>query len=74
MLQTSFEDHATNFYAYNIPPTGIQGQAKNMSTVKTEWREYTMPGEGLLGKSGSYMAMITQAIFNQLSYLVVFMH
>ncbi|MGO4038259.1 hypothetical protein [Staphylococcus pseudintermedius] len=69
MLQTSFEDHAANFYAYNIPPTGIQGQAKNMSTVKTEWREYTMPGEGLLGKSGSYMAMITQAIFQSIIIL-----
>lgn len=69
MLQTSFEDHAANFYAYNIPPTGIQGQAKNMSTVKTEWREYTMPGEGLLGKSGSYMAMITQAIFQSIVIL-----
>ncbi|MBI5973948.1 DUF4013 domain-containing protein [Staphylococcus caledonicus] len=69
MLQTSFEDHAANFYAYNIPPTGIQGQAKNMSTVKTEWREYTLPGEGLLGKSGSYMAMVTQAIFQSIVIL-----
>lgn len=69
MLQTSFDDHAANFYAYNIPPTGIQGQAKNMSTVKTEWREYTMPGEGMLGKSGSYMAMITQAIFQSIVIL-----
>lgn len=69
MLQTSFGDHAAKFYAYNIPPTGIQGQAKNMSTVKTEWKEYTLPGEGLLGKSGSYMAMVTQAIFQSLVIL-----
>ncbi|HGX1293515.1 TPA: hypothetical protein ACNSFF_002805 [Staphylococcus aureus] len=69
MLQTSFGDHAAKFYAYNIPPTGIQGQAKNMSTVKTEWKEYTLPGEGLLGKSGSYMAMVTQAIFQSIVIL-----
>ena len=69
MLQTSFEDHAANFYAYNIAPTGAQGKAKNMSTVKTEWRSYTMPGEGMLGKSGSYLAMITQAFFQSLIIL-----
>lgn len=69
MLQTSFEDHAANFYAYNIPPSGLQGKAKNMSTVKTEWRSYTMPGEGILGKSSSYLAMITQAFFQSLIIL-----
>lgn len=69
MLQTSFGDHAANFYAYNIAPTGAQGKAKNMSTVKTEWRSYTMPGEGMLGKSGSYLAMITQAFFQSLIIL-----
>lgn len=63
MLQTSFEDNAANFYAYNIPPSGVQGAAKNMSTVKTEWRAYTMPGEGGLGKVGSYMALLSQCIF-----------
>ncbi|MDG0820734.1 DUF4013 domain-containing protein [Staphylococcus equorum] len=66
MLQTSFENHAANFYAYNIPPQGLQGQAKNMSTVKTEWREYTMPGEGLIGKAGSYLAVVTQSLFQAL--------
>lgn len=66
MLQTSFENNAANFYAYNIPPQGLQGQAKNMSTVKTEWREYTLPGEGILGTAGSYSALITQSIFQAL--------
>lgn len=66
MLQTSFDNHAANFYAYNIPPQGIQGQAKNMSTVKTQWNEYTMPGEGLIGKAGSYMAVVTQSLFQGL--------
>lgn len=66
MLQTSFENNAANFYAYNIPPQGLQGQAKNMSTVKTEWREYTLPGEGILGTAGSYLALITQSIFQAL--------
>lgn len=66
MLQTSFENNAANFYAYNIPPQGLQGQAKNLSTVKTEWREYTLPGEGILGTAGSYLALITQSIFQAL--------
>lgn len=63
MLQTSFEDNAANFYAYNIPPSGVQGAAKNMSTVKTEWRAYTMPGEGGLGVIGSYLALLSQCLF-----------
>ncbi|HAC5789005.1 TPA_asm: hypothetical protein GZX72_14360 [Listeria monocytogenes] len=63
MLQTSFENNSAVFYAYNIPPSGTQGMAKNMSTVKTQWREYTMPGEGAFGKFGSFLAMITQSIF-----------
>lgn len=66
MLQTSFENHGANFYAYNIPPQGIQGKAKNMSTVKTQWREYSMPGEGPIGKAGSYLALVTQSIFQAL--------
>lgn len=66
MLQTSFENHGANFYAYNIPPQGIQGKAKNMSTVKTQWREYTMPGEGVIGKAGSYLAVVTQSLFQAL--------
>lgn len=66
MLQTSFENNAANFYAYNIPPQGLQGQAKNLSTVKTEWREYTLPGEGILGTAGSYLALVTQSIFQAL--------
>lgn len=63
MLQTSFENHAANFYAYNIPPQGLQGQAKNLSTVKTEWREYSLPGEGPIGKFGSFLALVSQSLF-----------
>lgn len=63
MLQTSFENHAANFYAYNVPPQGLQGQAKNLSTVKTEWREYSLPGEGPIGKFGSFLALVSQSIF-----------
>ncbi|HDK3864884.1 TPA: hypothetical protein PR959_001563 [Staphylococcus aureus] len=66
LLQSSFENDGANFYAYNIAPTGLQGTAKNMSTVKTEWRSYTMPGEGIIGKVGSYLALITQALLTSI--------
>lgn len=67
MLQTSFDTSGAKFYAYNIAPSGLQGNIKNASTVKTEWRQVTLPGDGSVGKFGSWLGLISES----LSYVIV---
>jgi len=62
MLQSSFDNKGASFYGYNISPTGIQGKAKNQTTVKTEWKEATLPGDGAIGVAGSYFGLASDAI------------
>ncbi len=57
MLQSSFDGSGARFYAYNLPPKGIQGELKNITTAKTEWKEVTMPGDGPLGVVGSWFSL-----------------
>lgn len=62
MLQSSFDNKGASFYGYNISPTGLQGKAKNQTTVKTEWKEATLPGDGGIGVAGSYVGLASDAI------------
>lgn len=62
MLQSSFDETSAKFYAYNFAPTGLQGNLKNLMTVKTEWKEMTLPGEGIVGVLGSWLSLIAESI------------
>lgn len=62
MLQSSFDDMSAKFYAYNFAPTGLQGNLKNLMTVKTEWKEMTLPGDGVIGVFGSWLSLIAESI------------
>lgn len=62
MLQSSFDETSAKFYAYNFAPTGLQGNLKNLMTVKTEWKEMTLPGEGIVGVFGSWLSLISESI------------
>ncbi|HAQ6403691.1 TPA: hypothetical protein IX512_000778 [Enterococcus faecium] len=69
MLQSALDTSGAKFYAYNIAPSGIQGSAKNMSTVKTEWRTASLVGHGAMGKFGSWLAMNAESIVLAVLYL-----
>ncbi|HAQ6468811.1 TPA: hypothetical protein IX611_001745 [Enterococcus faecium] len=69
MLQSALDTSGSKFYAYNIAPSGIQGSAKNMSTVKTEWRTASLVGHGAMGKFGSWLAMNAESIVLAVLYL-----
>lgn len=69
MLQSELNTSGTKLYAYNIAPTGVQGGAKNMSTVKTEWRTAALVGHGVMGKFGSWLAMNAESIVLGILYL-----
>ena len=62
MLQSSFNNSSAHFYAYNLPPKGVQGELKNITTAKTEWKEVTMPGDGPLGVVGSWFGLAGASI------------
>lgn len=62
MLQSSFDGGGAHFYAYNLAPSGLQGNMKNLSTVKTEWKSYTMPGDGPLGVFGSAVSLTAKSL------------
>ena len=62
MLQSSFDSKGASFYAYNLAPTGLQADLKNVSTVKTEWKEVTLPGDGGIGVAGSYISLGAHAL------------
>lgn len=62
LLQSSFSNGSAHFYAYNLPPKGIQGELKNLTTAKTEWKEVTLPGDGPLGVVGSWFGLAGASI------------
>ena len=62
MLQSSFDDTSAKFYAYNFAPSGLQGNLKNLMTVKTEWKQMTLPGEGTIGVFGSWLSLIAESV------------
>ncbi|HGO3994654.1 TPA: hypothetical protein ACK1AU_002610 [Staphylococcus aureus] len=62
MLQSSFDSNGAKFYAYNIGPTGLQASMKNLTTLKTEWKEVTLPGDGAIGTAGSYISLAADAV------------
>ena len=67
LLQSSFDSSSAKFYSYNIAPKGEQANSKNNSTVKTEWREITMPGDGMFGVFGSWLSLVSKS----LSYILI---
>ena len=67
MLQSDFDSSSAKFYAYNMAPQGQQANSKNISTIKTEWFEISMPGEGLFGVFGSWVSLIAES----LSYVII---
>ena len=62
MLQSEFDSSSAKFYAYNMAPQGQQANSKNISTIKTEWREITMPGEGMFGVFGSWLSLVSKSL------------
>lgn len=67
MLQSSFDNSSAKFYAYNFAPSGQQSNIKNLTTVKTEWREATLPGDGMVGVFGSWLSLISKS----LTYVII---
>ena len=62
MLQSSFDGRNAKFYAYNLGAKGEQSGLKSLSTIKTEWKSVTLPGEGMAGKFASWLGMVSQSI------------
>ncbi|OEK58885.1 hypothetical protein ASS94_00760 [Staphylococcus equorum] len=62
MLQSEFDSSSAKFYAYNMAPQGQQANSKNISTIKTEWREISMPGEGMFGVFGSWLSLVSKSL------------
>lgn len=62
MLQSDFDSTSAKFFAYNMAPQGQQANSKNISTIKTEWREITMPGEGVFGVFGSWLSLVSKSL------------
>lgn len=69
LLQSEISSSGTKFYSYNLAPSGVQGAAKNMSTVKTEWRTASLVGHGALGKFGAWLAMVSESLVQAVYYL-----
>ncbi|HDY5793363.1 TPA: hypothetical protein RPK09_002534 [Staphylococcus aureus] len=62
LLQSSFDSSSAKFYSYNIAPKGEQANSKNNSTIKTEWREISMPGDGIFGVFGSWLSLVSESL------------
>lgn len=62
MLQSSFDSSSSKFYAYNFAPKGEQANLKNLTTVKTEWKEITLPGDGIIGAIGSWLSLVSKSL------------
>ncbi|RIM88893.1 hypothetical protein BU107_04635 [Staphylococcus xylosus] len=62
LLQSALDNNQAEFYANNLGPTGAQGSLKNVTTVKTNWQEVTMPGDGTFGVIGSYVGLGAHAV------------
>ncbi|EKR9302848.1 DUF3659 domain-containing protein [Enterococcus faecalis] len=69
LLQSELNASGAKFYAYNLAPTGVQAAAKNMTTIKTEWRTASLVGHTGLGKAGAWIAMIAESLVQGLYYL-----
>lgn len=69
MLQSSFDGSSANFYAYNLGASSENEQQsmKSLSTIKTQWKEVTLPGNGILGHVASWLSLISESI----SYSIV---
>ena len=64
MLQSSFDGSSANFYAYNLGASSENEQQtmKSLSTIKTQWKEVTLPGNGILGHVASWLSLISESI------------
>lgn len=64
MLQSSFDGSSANFYAYNLGASSENEQQtmKSLSTIKTQWKEVTLPGNGILGHIASWLSLISESI------------
>lgn len=62
LLQSALDNNQAEFYANNLGPTGAQGALKNVTTVKTNWQEVTLPGDGTFGVIGSYFGLGGHAV------------
>ena len=62
MLQSSFDSSSAKFYAYNFAPKNEQANLKNLTTVKTEWKEISMPGDGVVGVIGSWLSLVSKSL------------
>src|SRR5699024_12787618 len=52
----------SKFYADNFAHKNNQAKLKNLSTVKTEWKEISMPGDGIVGGIGSWLSLISPSL------------
>ncbi|WP_194748022.1 Got1/Sft2-like family vesicle transport protein [Staphylococcus chromogenes] len=62
LLQSSFDTSTVNFYSYNLAPKGEQTNQKNVSTIKTGWREVSLPGDGVFGAFASWLSLVSKSI------------
>ncbi|MCQ9304936.1 hypothetical protein [Mammaliicoccus sciuri] len=62
MLQSSFSEGSAKFYANNLSASGQQSNLKSVSTVPTEWKSFTLPGDGKLGVFASMLGLTTKSL------------
>lgn len=62
MLQSSFNEGSAKFYANNLSASGQQSNLKSVSTVPTEWKSFTLPGDGKLGVFASILGLTTKSL------------
>ncbi|MBC1705842.1 hypothetical protein HB968_14350 [Listeria welshimeri] len=62
LLQSDFTPSSAQFYAVNLPASGMQLSKKTMATTKTEWFSVMLPGGGILGAVGSYIGVVAKII------------
>lgn len=73
MLQSSFDGENAKFNAYNLGASGEQAGMKSISTIKTQWNDVSLPGDGMIGKFASWLGMISQSISYSLIGFAVLM-
>lgn len=73
MLQSSFDGENAKFNAYNLGASGEQAGMKSISTIKTEWNDVSLPGDGPIGKFASWLSMIAESVSYSLLGLAVLM-
>ncbi|MBC1342338.1 hypothetical protein HB802_13805 [Listeria welshimeri] len=62
LLQSDFTPSSAQFYAINLPASGMQEMKKTMGTTKTAWFSVMLPGGGILGGIGSYIGIVAKII------------